>query len=137
MLALGTTVEFALKAYELLRRQDIQVRVVNMRFAKPPDGALILDSLAKTRLLFTLEEHVLTGGFGSKVLEFLERQNVNDAVIHRLALPDQFIEHGDRDEFLAQADLSPEKIAMRVLAALDDKNTDSLPPETSALRPHA
>ncbi|MBI3317060.1 MAG: 1-deoxy-D-xylulose-5-phosphate synthase [Candidatus Omnitrophica bacterium] len=115
LLALGSMVEVALKAQGLLKRNGIEARVVNMRFAKPLDANLILDSLARTRLLFTLEEHVLTGGFGSKVLEFLERQQVTDFFLQRLALPDQFIEHGSREALLDQFHLSPEKVAQDIL----------------------
>ena len=118
LLALGSMVETALKAQEILKRSGVDVRVVNMRFAKPLDSRLILDSLQQSRLLFTLEEHVLSGGFGAKVLEFLESQKVTEAIIHRFALPDQFIEHGSRDIILDHLGLSSEKVAARVLAEL-------------------
>lgn len=122
LLALGPMVETALKAQEILKRSGVNVRVVNMRYAKPVDGKIILDSLKQSKLLFTLEEHVLTGGFGSKILEFLERQNIQDAVVHRLALPDQFIEHGSRDIILDHLGLSPEKVAVRVLSELSSNS---------------
>ncbi len=118
ILTLGSMVETALRAHEILKSQGTNVRVVNMRFAKPLDGRLILESLSKTRLVFTLEEHVLSGGFGSKVLEYLERQKVSDAVVHRLALPDHFIEHGNREIILDELGLSAEKVAARVLSEL-------------------
>lgn len=122
LLALGSMVEMALKAHLLLRNEGVNVRVVNMRFAKPLDESLILDSLARTKMIFTLEEHVFTGGFGSKVLEFLERKNITDAALHRLALPDEFIEQGSRDELFDQFGLTPEKIAFRVAATSRAKN---------------
>ena len=87
----------------------------------------VLDSLAKSRLLVTLEEHVFTGGFGSKVLEFLERRHITDALLERLALPDQFIEHGSREGMLDQFGLSPEKIAARILERLRFEDPVSLP----------
>lgn len=118
ILALGSMVETALHAHDLLKQSGINVRVVNMRFARPLDGKIIKESLAKSRLLFTIEEHVLTGGFGSKVLEYLESQKISDAVVHRLALPDQFIEHGSREIILDHLNLSAEKVAARVRAEL-------------------
>lgn len=119
LLALGSMVETALKAHEMLAVSGVHVRVVNMRFAKPLDARMILDSLAASKLLFTMEEHVLTGGFGSKVLEFLEKQKIHDALVHRFALPDQFIEHGSRDIILDHLGLSSEKVAARILAELN------------------
>jgi 1-deoxy-D-xylulose-5-phosphate synthase len=127
LLALGSMVEVALKAQQLLKKEGIDARVVNMRFAKPLDGKLILDSLSKSRFLFTLEEHVLTGGFGSKVLEFLEQQKASDAIVHRLALPDEFIEQGTREILLDQFGLSPERVAARVVSELRSKQPFSIP----------
>ncbi len=118
LLAIGSMVELALKVHDLLKAQGTNVRVVNMRFARPLDGQLILESLEKNRFLFTLEEHVLTGGFGSKVLEFLEQQKISDVFVHRFALPDHFIEQGHRDVLFDNLGLSPEKMAARVLSEL-------------------
>lgn len=117
-LALGSMVEAALKAHKILKQEGVEVRVVNMRFAKPLDGRLILDSLAQSRFLYTLEEHVLSGGFGSKVLEFLEEKKMTDIWVHRFALPDEFIEQGTREVLLDHFGLSPEKIARYVLSQL-------------------
>ncbi|MBI3313050.1 MAG: 1-deoxy-D-xylulose-5-phosphate synthase, partial [Candidatus Omnitrophica bacterium] len=118
ILALGTMVENALKAHDLLKQEGIDVRVVNMRFAKPLDAQAILESLGRNRLLFTLEEHVLTGGFGSKVLEFLERANLEDVTVKRMALPDEFIEQGSREVQFERFGLSPERIAQHILETL-------------------
>jgi 1-deoxy-D-xylulose-5-phosphate synthase len=127
ILTLGSMIETALKAQEILKRSGVDVRVVNMRYAKPIDSRLVLDSLQQSKLLFTLEEHVMTGGFGSKILEFLESQKVTDAIVHRLALPDQFIEHGSRDIILDHLGLSCEKVAARVLAELGSYSPVSIP----------
>ncbi len=128
LLALGSTVEIALKAHELLKLDGIEARVVNMRFARPLDARLLLDTFQKSRLVLTLEEHVFTGGFGSKVLEWVERQDLSpEILLKRLALPDQFIEHGSRELLLDQFGLSPEKIAARVLAELGTKPSLAVP----------
>ncbi|HXV28319.1 MAG TPA: 1-deoxy-D-xylulose-5-phosphate synthase, partial [bacterium] len=119
LLALGSTVEIAIRTHDLLKRDGIEARVVNMRFAKPLDGRLLLETIQKSRLVLILEEHVFTGGLGSKVLEWMERQDLRpEAVIKRIALPDHFIEHGTRELLLDQFGLSPAKIAAKVLAEL-------------------
>jgi 1-deoxy-D-xylulose-5-phosphate synthase len=124
LLALGSTVEIALKVHDMLKQEGIAARVVNMRFAKPLDGRLILEALEKSRFLFTMEEHVDAGGFGSKVLEWIERQDLEqEAIVRRLALPDEFIEHGSREALLDQFGLSPAKVAARVLAELKSKDS--------------
>lgn len=123
LFALGSTVEMALKAHDLLKQEGVQARVVNMRFAKPLDGRLILDSLEKSKWIFTLEEHVLTGGFGAKVLEWLEAHDLQqEAIVKRIALPDQFIEHGSREVLLDHFGLSPQQIVRKVLSELRTNN---------------
>ncbi len=118
LLALGSMVEIALQVREILAKSDVEVRVVNLRFARPLDKKIILDSLDKTKFLFTFEEHVLTGGLGSKVLELLEREQRHNAWVRRFALPDEFIEQGDRDYHYDRLGLSPEKIAATILKDL-------------------
>lgn len=118
LLALGSMVEQACKAHAFLRKEGVSARVVNMRFARPLDEQLILDSVKKTKSIFTLEEHVGTGGFGSKVLEFLEEKGLLNVPFKRLALPDEFIEHGSRDVQLEEYGLSAEKITAAVLKEL-------------------
>lgn len=119
LLALGSMVETAFRAALLLAPEGIEARVVNMRFAQPLDEKLLLESARRTRFLFTLEEHNLTGGFGSKVLEFFERQGIlNELTIHRFALPNEFIEHGPRDFLLDHFGLSPEKVARQIIRCL-------------------
>jgi len=118
LLAIGSMVEAACKAHTLLKDKGVSVRVVNMRFIKPLDEILILESIEKSKMIFTLEEHVITGGFGSKVLEFLEERRLGQILVRRLALPDEFIEHGSRETQLDHFGLSPEKIAASIMKEL-------------------
>ncbi len=116
LLALGSMVETAHRAASLLAQEGIEAGVASLRFAQPLDEKLLLETARKTRVLFTLEEHNLTGGFGSKVLEFFERHGLlSEILIHRFALPDQFIEQGPREVLLDRWGLSPEKVAAEVV----------------------
>jgi 1-deoxy-D-xylulose-5-phosphate synthase len=121
LLALGSMVESALEARALLKQEGIDVRVANMRFAKPLDGKILLDCAAARYPIFTLEEHVLTGGFGTKVLEFYEQNGCPDAHVRRLALPDAFLEHGKAENCLEECGLSPRKIADQVISQLKNR----------------
>ncbi|MBU9888474.1 MAG: 1-deoxy-D-xylulose-5-phosphate synthase [Candidatus Omnitrophica bacterium] len=118
LLTLGSMVEAVCKAQAILKKEGLSARVVNMRFARPLDEALILESVQKTKGIFTVEEHVLTGGFGSKVLEFLEEKRQMQVPVWRLGLPDEFIEHGSREDQLDVFGLTAEKIAASVLASM-------------------
>ena len=111
---LGSMVEHSLEAAEILAREGLEASVCNLRFAKPLDEKLILEIIEKTPYVFTVEEHVMTGGFGSKVLEFFEEKQRHDVFVKRFALPDQFAEHGLREAMLDHFGLSGPKLAKAI-----------------------
>ena len=93
-------VQPAVQAAEALALEGIELSVMNARFVKPLDGALITE-LAGTGMLFTVEENVLQGGFGTAVLEFLEEQELTEVRVTRLGFPDSFVEQGEQAELKA------------------------------------
>lgn len=117
ILTFGTTIPMALQAAEELRDEGISVEVVNARFIKPLDGAM-LDTLAARQIpLVTLEEAVLQGGFGSSVLEYYndQQQEVN---VTRIGIPDAFIEHGDVPELLNEIHISVADLKKQIKSQL-------------------
>lgn len=120
ILAYGPMVYAALAVRDRLRETSGRtLAVVNARFAKPLDERLIADQLAAQPVVFTLEDHVAAGGFGSAVLELARRCPELDANrLELLALPDRFIDHGQRGEQLASAGLDVEHLVERVAARL-------------------
>jgi 1-deoxy-D-xylulose-5-phosphate synthase len=93
---------------------ELGLTVVNMRFVKPLDRALVLE-LAKTHEGFvTLEDNVVAGGAGSGVLELLQAEGITLPVL-QLGLPDAFQAHGSREELLAEAGLDVAGIRAAVL----------------------
>ncbi|QBD78420.1 1-deoxy-D-xylulose-5-phosphate synthase [Ktedonosporobacter rubrisoli] len=95
ILAYGSTVAQAEVAARELAEEGIQVAVVNARWAKPLDEELILRLARGTRRLVTIEDHMVAGGFGSAVLELLEKHGLLHEVDLRLiGLPDKLVEHG-------------------------------------------
>lgn len=97
IIALGTCVQTALEAAELLAKEKIEVCVIDSRFLKPLDEKHLLDAAQTTPCLITIEENVLAGGFGSAVMELCEQHFVYPKIL-RLGLPDQFIEQGTQEE---------------------------------------
>ena len=92
--ALGSMVRDAIAIAGKLAAEDrLSCGVVNARFVKPLDRALLLDQAARIPLLVTMEDHVLSGGFGSAVLEVLQEGDCPVAV-ERIGWPDRFVEHG-------------------------------------------
>jgi 1-deoxy-D-xylulose-5-phosphate synthase len=114
--ALGSMVPDALKLAERLAiEENISVGVVNARFVKPLDRALLLSHAACIPLLVTMEDHVVAGGFGSAVLEALHESDC-PAAVERLGWPDKFVEHGSSVDILRAAyGLSPDALFRRVV----------------------
>lgn len=104
LLAFGSMVEVA----ELVARQ-MDATVVNMRFIKPLDEAVVVRLAAEHRWLVTLEENVVAGGAGSAVNECLAARSIQIPV-YNIGLPDRFVGQGERDELLAQCGLGVEGV---------------------------
>ena len=113
ILAIGDMVPRAVEAAEKLAEEGISVEVINARFAKPVDTALIDEIGERFDKVVTLENNVVAGGFGSAVLEYVATQPYAhnlDILVHGLPA-DTFVQHGDSDELLAELDLMPDGIA--------------------------
>jgi 1-deoxy-D-xylulose-5-phosphate synthase len=123
LVAIGSMVYPANAAAELLAADGIAATVVNARFAKPLDAELLSQVAQDTPLVVTIEEGCLMGGFGSAVLEMLESRDLNNVRVHRMGLPDQFIEHGPRGALLEKYGLDAAGIARRVRHVLSSPAT--------------
>ena len=87
----------------------VDATLVNMRFIKPLDEALIEEMAATHKLLVTLEENAIMGGAGSAVAEFLHRRGIAVKLVQH-GLPDRYIEHGEREQQLADCKLDAQSI---------------------------
>ena len=94
IIAIGNMVHPSLEAAKRLAVDGISAAVVNARFVKPLDEALIIQVAKSAGRIVTVEEHALQGGFGSAVLECLDRAGVTGIKTYRIGLPDAYIEHG-------------------------------------------
>jgi 1-deoxy-D-xylulose-5-phosphate synthase len=117
LLAFGNTCDAALDAYDLLAKDGPGPTVVNMRFARPLDEALLVE-LAETHGKFiTLEEHSLAGGFGSAVGEFLLDRALG-VTLERIGVPNTLIQHDKQPLQRASFGLSGDSLAARVRASV-------------------
>ena len=96
LFAVGSMVKTAMEVKQLLSGAGISASVVNARFVKPLDEALLREAVADHSLIVTMEENVLSGGLGQRVSAFFEQENIRTKLIH-IALPDAYIEHGNVD----------------------------------------
>jgi 1-deoxy-D-xylulose-5-phosphate synthase len=117
--ALGSMVPDALQLAEKLTAQTgLSVGVVNARFAKPIDASLLAEQAKSAKLIVTLEDGAVTGGFGTGVLEALAEHGGRTPVV-RLGWPDRFVGHATDVKTLRAANgLSPDQMLERVKASL-------------------
>ena len=118
VIAIGAVVASSLEAAEILGKEGIACTVVNARYAKPIDAELITRVASDIKLVVTVEENVLGGGFGSSVSSLIHEQNLADVKLVRIGLPDQFIEHGTQKQLRDKYKLSADEIAKRVKSSL-------------------
>ena len=117
LFAIGSMVDIAEEAADLLEKNGYSVAVVNARFVKPLDEDVIVRLGREVQLLVSLEENTIHGGFGSGVLETLSVSGICVPTL-QLGVPDRFIAQGNPDEQLRSAELSMEQIYSRILERL-------------------
>ncbi|MFC2021315.1 1-deoxy-D-xylulose-5-phosphate synthase [Chloroflexota bacterium] len=132
LLAIGIMVAPALEAARKLASEGIEATVVNARFAKPLDTELITDLSSRIKRMATIEENVLSGGFGSSVVNFLQSSGMIDVQVKNISLPDEFVEHGSQSILRKKYGLDAEGIARQVLSLFPSLDSESLIPVPKA-----
>ncbi len=118
IVAIGNMLYPALKASEILKSNGISATVLNARFVKPIDKELIGSLAKKIRLIITVEENSLQGGFGSAIIEYLSELDIDGLRIKRIGLPDSFIEQGPQSILRKRYGLDPDGIVSAALSLL-------------------
>jgi 1-deoxy-D-xylulose-5-phosphate synthase len=113
ILAIGDRVHTAIQAASYLGKQGIKAAVVNARFVKPLDEDMLRKLCREIGLIVTVEDHVVAGGFGSAVGEFILSNGWSHVKLLQIGLPDHYIEHGSRALLLEKFGLTADKIAER------------------------
>ncbi len=113
VLAIGDMVKKALEAKEILSKENINPTIVNARFLKPMDETLLHEMLKKHDKIVTIEDNVVSGGFGSRINKFILDNNYN-VKIENIGIPDKYVEHGDVEKLFETIGMSSEQIAIRI-----------------------
>ena len=115
--AIGSMVMPAIETAERLQAQGLEVGVVNARFAKPLDRDCLFAQAEGGKLIVTMEENILAGGFGSGVMEALMDEGHTNRVL-RFGIPDAFVPHGDVAILKDELGLTPEKMSDKIAQIL-------------------
>lgn len=119
LMAVGNMMETALTTGERLKEYNIDATIVNARFVKPIDEDMICDIADEHELLVTLEENVYTGGFGEAVSRYTQMNGLNIRTLG-IALPDDYIEHGNVDILKHEAGIDAEAVFDRIMETIAD-----------------
>lgn len=114
LLAVGNMVKTAVQVRELLQEQGYQVTLVNMRFVKPFDMALVRELSGSHELLVTMEENVRNGGFGEQVASFVMEEGLS-ARVQIIALPNRFVHQGSVSSQMKETGIDAESVAGKIL----------------------
>ncbi len=113
IIACGTMVDYALDTRELLSKEGIKARVIDMHTIKPIDKKLVLKCAKETNAMLTAEEHSIIGGLGSAVSEILAEKGCS-CKFRRMGIQDMFCESGEPKDLFAKYGLSADHIAKTV-----------------------
>jgi 1-deoxy-D-xylulose-5-phosphate synthase len=118
LFGLGNFCQVALETADLLERRGIKAAVINPRWIKPLDTGTIEFFARGSKVLCTMEDHAVTGGFGSAVAEHLSDAGITTPLV-RVGWPDQFIEHGSVPILREKYGMTAEAVARRILEAYE------------------
>jgi len=122
IIAVGNTVQRAMRALERLKHDGISATLINTRFIKPLDCQTITSLASKIKQVVTVEEHCLAGGFGSAVLECLSDNGIVDCRVKRLGIGDHFVEHGSQATLRSKYGLDDEGIYRAIIGFVKTNN---------------
>ena len=115
LLAVGSMVKTAVETRQRLRELGYPCTLINARFVKPLDEELLRNLEAEHKLLVTMEENVQNGGFGERVLEYLNEIGSSLRVLN-ISLPDDYVEHGNVDVLKRELGIDAETVTKRIVA---------------------
>ncbi len=134
IIAVGSTVYPALEAANQLQLSGYSVEVINARFVKPLDEALILSVLEKDIPVIVVEDNTVVGGFGSAILELASRHNCQNKRIKLVGAPDSFVEHDSLDKLKEKIGLTVSRINEAVSDLIDTRQPSVVSSQTGRRR---
>lgn len=114
ILAMGPMIQVAEQAADLLKRDGLNVQIVNARFIKPLDEEMLLSFAEEGKHILVIEETSELGGFGSAVMEFYSLRGIYGMPVRIMGVPDIFVEHGSIQEQRVEVGLTGERAAMEL-----------------------
>ena len=121
--AVGAMVEVAEQVRDILKEKGYACSLVNARFVKPLDGDTLIRIAESHDLIVTMEDNVLSGGYGEHVTEFCEMNELKAGILN-IAVPDEFVPHGSIAILREKLGMDPESVAGRIINKLNNMQKD-------------
>ncbi|GMQ57784.1 1-deoxy-D-xylulose-5-phosphate synthase [Vallitalea sediminicola] len=118
IIGVGTLTQTAYNVSALLEEKDIKCSLINARFVKPIDKELIEEIARNHDYIFTIEENVISGGYGNNVVKYISDTQINTRVVC-IGIEDNFVQHGTRDELIKLCKLDEESIYNRIMTYIN------------------
>ena len=115
LFALGSMVKTAEAVRDALKQQGYACSLINARFAKPLDEAILDEVTKHHKLIVTMEENVINGGMGEHVTEYYYQQEERPIRVLNIAIPDAYVEHGNVDILRKEVGIDAETITKRTI----------------------
>ena len=116
LLAVGSMVKTAEEVRNILKEKGYSCTLINARFVKPIDEENIVEMSRDHKLLVTMEENVINGGYGEKVRSFADREGLNCEVL-TVAIPDEYVEHGNVDILKQEVGIDAAGVVEKIMKA--------------------
>ena len=113
LFAVGSMVKTAEAVRDALKEKGFGVSLINARFVKPIDQEAVAEACREHALIVTLEENVACGGYGEKVLDYMNRKNLRNRFLS-ISIPDAYVEHGNVELLKQEIGIDPESIVERI-----------------------
>ena len=120
LLAVGSMVKTAEEVRNILKEKGLGVSLVNARFVKPIDEESVREACEGHRLIVTMEENVACGGYGEKVLDYMNRSGCRNRLVN-IAIPDAYVEHGNVEMLKQEIGIDAGSIVKRICEVLDEE----------------
>lgn len=117
ILAIGSMVKTGLSVYEKLKAEGYKCSLCNARFVKPIDTDMVDKAVNNHKVIVTLEENVLSGGFGEKVCNYMKEKSYQNKLI-MVSIPDDYVEHGNVDELRKEIHIDADSIIAKIKESL-------------------
>ena len=120
LLAVGSMVKTGEQVREQLKSKGYHVSLINARFVKPIDEDVVKEVCREHALIVTMEENVFCGGYGEKVLDCMNRNNLNNRCLN-ICVPDAYVEHGNVELLKKEIGIDADSIVKRIEDSLKSR----------------